>query len=69
MQTTTRDTVIYEKDGAVARAILNLPEKANAMTSQMVWDFEETLKEAEADYDVKVLVIKANGKAFRPVTT
>jgi enoyl-CoA hydratase len=64
MQTTTRDTVIYEKDGAVARAILNLPEKANAMTSQMVWDFEETLKEAEADYDVKVLVIKANGKGF-----
>lgn len=58
------DTVIYEKDGAVARIILNRPEKANAQNSAMVWDFENCLNDAERDYAIKVVVIKANGKGF-----
>lgn len=32
------ETVIYEKDGPIARIILNRPEKANAQNSPMVWD-------------------------------
>jgi enoyl-CoA hydratase/carnithine racemase len=57
-------TVVYEKDGPVARVVLDRPEKANAMNSPLVWDFEECLKEAEQDYGVKVLVVKANGRGF-----
>ena len=30
------ETVIYEKDGAIARVILNRPEKANTQSSQLV---------------------------------
>ncbi len=56
--------VLYEKDGAVARLILNWPEKANAQDSEMVWAFDKALNEARDDYDVRVLIIKANGKGF-----
>jgi len=46
------ETVIYEKDGPVARIILNRPDKANAQNSAMAWDVDNSLKDAEADYDV-----------------
>lgn len=58
------ETVIYEKDGPVARIILNRPAKANAQNSAMVWDVENSLKDAEADYAIKVVVMKANGPGF-----
>jgi enoyl-CoA hydratase len=58
------ETVIYEKEGPVARIILNRPEKANAQNSAMVWDVENSLKDAEADYSVKVVIMKANGRGF-----
>jgi enoyl-CoA hydratase len=58
------DTVIYEKEGPVARIILNRPDKANAQNSKMVWDVDECLSDAERDYNIKVLILKANGKGF-----
>lgn len=58
------ETVIYEKDGPVARIILNRPEKANAQNSVMVWDVDNCLTDAEKDYDIKVLILKANGRGF-----
>ena len=58
------DTVIYEKEGPVARIILNRPEKANAQNSAMVRDVDRCLTDAERDYDVKVLILKANGRGF-----
>jgi len=60
----TFDTIVYEKHGAVARVILNAPEKANTQSSQLVWDFDAALREAERDYDVKVVIIKGAGKGF-----
>lgn len=58
------ETVIYEKDGPVARIILNRPEKANAQNSAMVWDVENSLNDAENDYGIKVVIMKANGRGF-----
>jgi enoyl-CoA hydratase len=58
------ETVRYEKDGPVARVILNRPDKANAQNSAMAWDVENCLKDAEADYDVKVVLLKATGAGF-----
>lgn len=55
------ETVRYEKGGPVARVILNRPDKANAQNSAMVWDVENCMKDAEADYDVKVVLLKATG--------
>jgi enoyl-CoA hydratase/carnithine racemase len=56
--------VIYETDGPVARLVLNWPEKANAQSSEMVHAFDDALTLADRDYDVKVLIIKANGRGF-----
>jgi len=58
------EAVIYEKDGPIARIILNRPEKANAQSSAMVWDVENSLKDAERDYAIKVVIFKANGRGF-----
>ncbi len=64
METTDLETITYEKDGPIARIVLNTPEKANIQTAQQVWDFEDALKWADRDEEVKVLVLKANGKGF-----
>ncbi len=58
------EAVIYEKDGPIARIILNRPEKANSQNPEMVWDVENSLKDAEADYAIKVVIMKANGRGF-----
>ena len=58
------ETVIYEKEAPIARIILNRPEKANSQNSPMVWDVENSLKDAEADYAIKVVILKANGRGF-----
>ncbi len=64
METTDLETIIYEKDGPIARIVLNTPEKANIQTAQQVWDFEDALKWADRDEEVKVVVLKANGNGF-----
>jgi len=64
METRDLGRLLYEKDGAVARIILNWPEKANAQSSEMVWQLDAALDLAEHDYDVKVVILKANGKGF-----
>lgn len=64
MERTELATIIYEKDGPVARLVMNTPEKANIQTAQQVWDFDEVLKWADADEEVKVLIVKGNGKGF-----
>jgi enoyl-CoA hydratase len=64
MERTELKTIIYEKDGPIARLVLNMPEKANIQTAQQVWDFEDVLKWADRDEEVKVLIVKANGNGF-----
>jgi enoyl-CoA hydratase len=64
VETTDLETIIYEKDGPIARIVLNTPEKANIQTAQQVWDFEDALKWADRDEEVKVVILKANGKGF-----
>jgi enoyl-CoA hydratase len=58
------DTVVYRKDGPVAWVTLAYPEKANIQTSDLVFDVDACLDDAERDYDIKVLVIRAEGPGF-----
>jgi len=58
------ETIVYEKDGPVARIVLNTPDKANIQTARQVWDMDEALARADDDDEVKVLVLKANGEGF-----
>jgi len=64
VETRELEHVIYEKDGPIARIILNNPESANAQSSEMVHSVNAALDDAQYDYDVKVVIIKANGKGF-----
>jgi enoyl-CoA hydratase len=56
--------VRVEVEPPVARVVLNWPEKANAQSSDMVWQVDAALDVAEHDNRVKVVIIKANGKGF-----
>ncbi len=60
----TRERIIYQKDGPIARVILNWPEKANAQDQKLAEEVDAALLDADRDYDIKVLVLKANGKGF-----
>jgi enoyl-CoA hydratase len=60
----TRERTIYEKEGSIARITLNFPEKANAQDQKMAEEVDAALLDADRDYDIKVLVLKANGNGF-----
>ena len=64
METRELDTVVYEKDGPVAWITLDFPEKANVQSSGLVFDVDTCLDDADRDYDIKVVVLKANGPGF-----
>ena len=58
------EAVIYEREPPIARIILNRPEKANTKDAQLVQEVDACLREADKDNDIKVVIIKANGKGF-----
>jgi enoyl-CoA hydratase len=60
--------IIYEKEGEIARIIMNKPEKLNSYTFISVGeDFAEMLdafKQAENDDEIKVVILKGAGRCF-----
>ncbi len=58
------NTVVYEKDGPVAWITLDYAQKANIQTSDLVFDVDSCLDDADRDYDIKVVILKANGPGF-----
>jgi enoyl-CoA hydratase/carnithine racemase len=58
------DTVLYEAADAVATLTLNRPERRNAITPQLVEDFEAALARALADDAVRVVRLRGAGSAF-----
>jgi enoyl-CoA hydratase len=56
--------VLYEKRGAVAEITLNRPEKLNAINGDMLDRLADALDRAEEDEDVRVLILKGEGRAF-----
>jgi len=59
---------IYEKEGNIARVIMNNPDKLNALNligeGEEVIEFYDAVNQAAEDDDVKVMIIKGNGRAF-----
>ncbi len=58
------ETVFYEVDGAVAYLTLNRPEKLNAISPQLRDDLEAALRALDDGDEVRVVVLKAAGRAF-----
>lgn len=60
---TNQPILTYKKD-RIGYIELNRPEKRNALNAEMVACLKAALIEFENDKEVKVMVIKASGKAF-----
>jgi enoyl-CoA hydratase/carnithine racemase len=58
------ETVRYEAEGQIATITLNRPEAANAQNSQMIEDINAAFDSAEADDEVRVVILAAEGKHF-----
>jgi enoyl-CoA hydratase len=51
-------------DGRVARITLNRPEKMNALSQELLFEFNEALHDLEADSDIRVIIVKGEGRTF-----
>ncbi|HSS10293.1 MAG TPA: enoyl-CoA hydratase [Acidimicrobiales bacterium] len=58
------DTVIYEVDGAVATITMNRPDVANAQNTALIDEMDVAFDAADADDDVRVVILAAAGKHF-----
>ncbi|MSO92565.1 MAG: enoyl-CoA hydratase [Rhodospirillales bacterium] len=59
------DKIIIEREGAIARLILNSPARRNAIGTEMWQAIPVILRDLDADDGVRVIVVKgAGGKAF-----
>ena len=58
------DTIIYETDGPLATVTLNRPDKLNAINAAMVAELDAALDQAEADDEIKAIILAGAGRAF-----
>lgn len=56
--------LLVRREGAVARLVLNRPEKRNALDASLIAALKVALSEADADASVRVVVIEGAGKDF-----
>lgn len=53
-----------EQDQNILFVTLNSPENANALSSAMIKSLKEVLENAEYDKDIRVIIVKGEGKFF-----
>jgi enoyl-CoA hydratase/carnithine racemase len=58
------ETVIYEKEGAIARVTLNRPAVLNAYNVRMRDELFEVFSAVRDDTDLRVLLLRGAGRAF-----
>ena len=56
-------------DGRVARVTLNRPEKLNALSQELMYEFNDALHEIEADSSARVIIVRGEGRASAPAMT
>ena len=61
----TGNSVLYQVDDQIAVLSLNRPKAHNALNARLTEDFQRALERAEADADVRIIVIRGCGdRAF-----
>ncbi len=58
------ETIIYEKKDFMGIISLNRPDYFNTFSSQMATELCRALTQAEEDKDVKIVIVKGEGKVF-----
>jgi enoyl-CoA hydratase len=56
--------VSYEVDGAIARIVLDRPERGNALTAQLLGELADCVELADLDPAVRVLALSGRGSGF-----
>jgi enoyl-CoA hydratase/carnithine racemase len=60
----TDTSVLYDAADGIATITLNRPEAANAQNAELLETLDECWSRAAADTEIKVIVLRANGKHF-----
>ena len=58
------ETILYERDGAVATITLNRPERLNTIVPPMPDELEQAVIAANHDRAVRVIILRGAGRAF-----
>ncbi len=64
MSDAPEEPVLYATAGGVATITLNLPERKNSLSAELVNTLSERLDDANEDDDVRVIVLTNNGNTF-----
>ena len=64
MPETTFETIRYETGDGIATVTLNRPERLNAISRQLIQDFEHVVDLIETDTSVRVVIVTGEGRAF-----
>ena len=51
-------------DARVARITLNRPEKLNALSQELLYEFWDALHILEADDEIRAIIVKGSGRTF-----
>ena len=58
------ETILYEPAGPVVTITLNRPQTLNAINPQMTAELHAALDQAEADADIRAIILTGAGRAF-----
>lgn len=58
------EQILVERDGPVAKVTLNRPERMNAWTWQMYFEFRHAFDQLDLDESVRAIVLTGAGRAF-----
>src|SRR5215813_13471809 len=58
------EAILYEKRGPVVTITLNRPETINAINPQMTAELHGALDEADADAQVRAIIVTGAGRGF-----
>jgi len=58
------ETILYETRDRLATITLNRPEKFNTIRSPMPEELEQAIAEANADKDVRVIILQGAGRSL-----
>ncbi len=51
-------------DGRIARITFNRPEKMNALSQELLFEFEDVLHALEVDHSARVIIVRGAGRTF-----
>ncbi|MGI9599211.1 MAG: enoyl-CoA hydratase/isomerase family protein [Acidimicrobiales bacterium] len=64
MSESPAEQLLYEVDGHVATVTFNRPDRMNTITGTMLGQLSDRLLEADADPEIRVIIITGNGRAW-----